>query len=404
LSPLPAREHNNNNNSSKVEHNGTIALDGFAMADHVSCGVLITNGDGQIITANSQMADLVGYAQNDIATMSLSQLVPPATQIFIQTYILPTVFVRQSIREIYVKFKHKDGHTLPVLLNVSQMEKDGEKLFSWAIFSAQERYKLEAELVLARETAKQNSRRLEGVSQELIRSNKDLESFTEMAAHDLKAPLVIIGKVAHILETDLSTAPKDDFGQILNLMTRQVTRANRLIDGLLHYAKAGSIHGDFKTINLEEFVTDIYEFVATQDQFSFTYQGDDINFETLNVPFALVMRNLINNAIKHHGQPDGNIIVRGAESTTHYLIEVEDDGRGIAPEYHKILFNVFDRLKLEYSADGSGLGLSIVKKVVESYNGSISLTSALNEGACFHIRWSKAEILRNHLGSNNFKV
>jgi PAS domain-containing protein len=66
---LPAREHNNNNNSSKVEHNGTIALDGFAMADHVSCGVLITNGDGQIITANSQMADLVGYAQNDIATM-----------------------------------------------------------------------------------------------------------------------------------------------------------------------------------------------------------------------------------------------------------------------------------------------------------------------------------------------
>ena len=401
---MAATEQNNDNNPSEVEHKSTAILDGFAMLDHVSCGVLITNGDGQIIAANAQMAELVGYSQEDIGAMSLSQLVPPATQIFIQTYVLPTVFVRQSIREIYVKFKHKNGDTLPVLLNVSQMDKNGKKLFSWAIFAAQERYKLEAELVLARKTAEQNSQRLEGVSQELKRSNKDLESFTEIAAHDLKAPLVIIGKVAHIIENDLSTATKDDFGQILNLMTRQVTRANRLIDGLLHYAKAGSIHGNFKTINLEEFVTDIYEFVATHDQFSFTYEGDDIEFETLNVPFALVIRNLINNAIKHHGQPDGNIIVRATESATHYLIEVEDDGIGIAPEDHKILFNVFDRLKLEYKADGSGLGLSIVKKIVESYNGSISITSELNKGACFHIEWPKTEVLRSHLGIDNFKT
>lgn len=402
MRPLASFEQKTNDNSLEVEHSGVIISDDFAMLDQVSCGVLITNGDGQIITANAQMAELVGYSQGDVASMFLSQLVPPATQIFIQTYILPTVFVRQSIREIYVKFKHKDGHTLPVLLNVSQMNRNGEKLFSWAIFAAQERYKLEAELVLARKTAEQNSKRLEGVSQELKRSNKDLESFTEIAAHDLKAPLVIIGKVAHIIETDLSTAPKDDFDQILNLMTRQVTRANHLIDGLLHYAKAGSIHGDFMTINLEEFVTDIYEFVATQDQFSFTYEGDDINFETLNVPFALVIRNLINNAIKHHGQPDGNIIVRGKETPTHYLIEVEDDGIGIAPEDHKILFNVFDRLRLEYKADGSGLGLSIVKKIVTSYDGSISLTSELNKGACFHIKWPKADILRKHLGTDSF--
>lgn len=386
-----SQSQSKNKLGSTSDHQSLEDLTGF---DIVPCGVLVTNGEGQIIKANAQMADLIGFSNDQLLSMELPDLVPPATKIFIQTYIWPTVLMDKTMREIFVKFKHAKGHTIPVLLNVSQFQHNDTQLFSWAIFAADERTKLETELRNARHNAEQDSVRLAAFSQELKRSNEAFADFTNIASHDLKAPLININRLSKILIEDYDDLSAAEHVKILDVLSRQVSRANNLIDGLLFYAKAGADHGGFESTSLKKLTGGIFEFVATGDDFTFQYIGEDVAMDTLHVPLALILRNLINNGIKHHDRSDGMITVRCTEESTHYVIDVEDDGAGIALENQENIFNIFDRLRHQNIDNGVGLGLSIVKKVVESYGGSISLTSTLGEGTCFHVKWPRNDMLK----------
>ena len=100
--------------------------------------------------------------------------------------------------------------------------------------------------------------------------------------------------------------------------------------------------------------------------------------------------NLISNAITHHDRSDGHVSVRAIEDELAIEFIVEDDGPGIAPEFHERAFKPFQTLQSRDEVDGTGLGLAIVRRLVENEGGTIQLVSALSEGARFRVTWPKA--------------
>jgi signal transduction histidine kinase len=108
-----------------------------------------------------------------------------------------------------------------------------------------------------------------------------------------------------------------------------------------------------------------------------------------HVGLEMVLRNLIGNAVKHHHREDGRIVIRTRDLGDWLEFLVEDDGPGIHPMYHKRIFELFQTLHPRDQVEGSGMGLAIVKKLVESQGGIIELDSAEGKGARFRFTWPK---------------
>ena len=107
------------------------------------------------------------------------------------------------------------------------------------------------------------------------------------------------------------------------------------------------------------------------------------------VPLAQVFANLISNGIKHNHRTDGQIVISANEQTDDYEFAVSDNGPGIAPEFHEKVFVMFQTLESRDQAENTGVGLAIVKKIIEDKGGTISLESNRGQGATFRFRWPK---------------
>jgi len=111
---------------------------------------------------------------------------------------------------------------------------------------------------------------------------------------------------------------------------------------------------------------------------------------TERTPLQQVFMNLINNAIKYNRQPGARITVSSRDAGSMYAFSVADNGPGIEPEYHDRIFGIFQTLESRDRVEGTGIGLSVVKKTVELHGGSVTVQSALGEGAIFTFEWPKS--------------
>jgi len=123
--------------------------------------------------------------------------------------------------------------------------------------------------------------------------------------------------------------------------------------------------------------------------FTITVQPQLPIFMTERVPLELVLRNLISNAIKHHHRADGQVQIIGQDQGNVIEFAVIDDGPGIDPQFHERIFQMFQTLKPRDQVEGSGIGLAVVKKVIESRGGKIRVESVAGQGTIFRFTWPK---------------
>ena len=225
--------------------------------------------------------------------------------------------------------------------------------------------------------------------EELGRSNSELDRFAYVASHDLKAPLRAIGNYAEWIEEDaVKQLPEKSKEHLLKLRQR-VVRMEALLDDLLAYSRVGRKEEELVEIKTEILISDVVEFLSPPQEFRVEIQGKLPIVRSQKTLLELVFRNLIGNAIKHHHRKDGCIRVSATEIGAVYEFVVTDDGPGIAPRYHEKIFQMFQRLKSSDQVEGTGMGLALVKRVVESQGGKIELRSDEGEGASFHFTWPK---------------
>lgn len=231
---------------------------------------------------------------------------------------------------------------------------------------------------------------------ELERSNKALDEFAYIASHDLKAPLRGIMQLSKWIKDDVYDQLSDKTKEFFGLLENRVARMERLLSDLLDYARVGNKHGNFKEVDVANLVKELFDFMAPTNGFRLHCSDTLPTLTTLSVPLEQVFRNLINNAIKHHDREEGLITISATPGPGGgYEFCVADDGPGIPPRHHERIFQIFQTLKPKDVVEGSGMGLPLVQKIIESYAGVISIHSDGSRGTKICFTWPSEETLRN---------
>ena len=223
--------------------------------------------------------------------------------------------------------------------------------------------------------------------EDLERSNRDLDQFAYVASHDLKAPLRAIATLSGWIEEDLRDKLSEEASEQMVLLRSRVQRMDQLIDGILQYSRAGRLDSRGERVDVGELLRDLVELLSPPDTFKVVIADDMPVMVTKRLRLEQVFSNLINNAIKYHNRLDGRVDVTARRAGRFYEFSVADDGPGIAEEHHQKVFMMFQTLQPRDRVESTGLGLSLVKKLVEEEGGAIHLDSKPGAGAAFRFTW-----------------
>lgn len=228
----------------------------------------------------------------------------------------------------------------------------------------------------AEQELKRNSKNLQKI-------NKELDQFAYVVSHDLKAPLRAITNLSEWIEEDLGPIVNEGLKYNLDLLRGRVRRMQSLIDGILEYSRIGRLHIETKPVDTDKLVSDLIANLDIPENFLIK-KNKRLPVITANkMRLEQVFMNLITNAVKYHDKPSGAIEIDYEYNDHFHQFSVSDDGPGIAPEYHEKIFMIFQTLQPRDTFESTGVGLSIVKKIIEEHGGKVWIQSEPGKGAKF---------------------
>jgi signal transduction histidine kinase/DNA-binding NarL/FixJ family response regulator len=266
-----------------------------------------------------------------------------------------------------------------------------------AIQQAELLQKLNRELVqraqveqdLFRQTQEQSRliQALDNTTGQLEQRNEDLNSFVSIASHDLRAPLRAVKNLATWLCEDLVDALDPDSQKKFDLLTSRVDQMELLLDSLLKYARLGRVEASVVPVCVPELIVEIIDGLDIPAEFTIQLASDLPNLVTNRTALEQVFANLMGNAVSHHPHTNGRVEITAIRQGEFDQFSVADDGAGIAPEHHEDIFKIFRSFGNTGHSGSNGIGLAIVKKIVELQGGTITLESEVGKGTTFRFTW-----------------
>ena len=250
--------------------------------------------------------------------------------------------------------------------------------------------KLQATLRKANETLEvkvvNRTKALQRRNQELQHVNKELKDFAYIVSHDLKAPLRAISSLTDWIIEDYEESFDEDGQEQLSLLKNRVTRMYQLLEGILRYSRIGRGKEEKEVLDLNELVFDVINTLLPPQNFDIRILGELPPIYADKTKIYQVFQNIISNAIKYNDKPVGEVMVScetNEEDNLHYF-SIADNGKGILEEDFDRVFKIFQTLgKDKNSAESTGVGLTLVQKVIKKYGGNITVASKVGEGTTF---------------------
>jgi PAS domain S-box-containing protein len=224
---------------------------------------------------------------------------------------------------------------------------------------------------------------LDSTVRELKRSNDELRSFAHVIAHDLKSPLRGIGALADWILRQCSDKLDEQGVKRLNLLIRRVKRLGDLIDSILRYSEIGQVVNPKQNVDVSILLAEIICEIGLPNNVEISIENKLPTLYCERVRLKQVFQNLLTNAIKYMDKPKGRIRIGCIEENGFWKFSVADNGPGIKEAYFEKIFEIFQTLAPKDQVESTGVGLTIVKKIVELYGGKVWLTSKLGEGSTF---------------------
>ena len=344
---------------------------------------------GEWLRVNQKLCEIVGYSREELLETTFQNITHPDDlpgDLALVTELLAGTIENYSLEKRYLC---KDQSIVWVQITASvrrQIQSSGvlgiPLYFIAMVENISDRKQLEfqnAESLLALEQAKVA----------LENRNDELDQFVYAASHDLKAPLRGITNLSKWLEEDLSGQLSEENQQQLILLRQRAKRMENLIDGLLKYSRIGREQVDPELVDIYSLLLELVDSLSPTNGFDIQIPQICPNVMAKKLLLGQVFSNLINNAIKHHDRDSGTVIVNWENQEQHYLFSVTDDGPGIPVAFQSRIFTVFQTLTGSGSPENTGIGLALIKKIVENEGGVVQLHSNGDRGSRFEFTWPK---------------
>jgi len=343
-------------------------------------GILIHHW-GKIRYANRAAARLLGAGGPEILIgLSLPEFITPDMR-------------SASIRRLEQLFDHGgalpyveskmirlDGVVIDVELAASATWEEGERVVHTQIRDIADRKRHEREILALNHSLEE---RVQARTRELAAANRELESYSYMVAHDLRAPLRAISGFSGMLQESLAQQLDGDQQRFLEIIVGNVERMNKLIDGLLQFSRSARGALSLQRVDTRALVDAVILELPGHDGARFEI-GALPALQADPVLLRQILVNLIDNALKYsRGQAQPRIEISARQQAGEEVIRIADNGVGFEPAYAHKLFGVFQRLHNQQEFEGTGIGLAIVRKIVERHGGRVWAEGAVGEGARF---------------------
>ncbi|MCB0082707.1 MAG: PAS domain S-box protein, partial [Caldilineaceae bacterium] len=356
--------------------------------EQAAVGMAHTDQNGYYVQVNERLCEIVGYTRAELLQKRFIDLVHPderARNSALNEQLIAGELPSYAVEKRYIR---RDGSFVWVHVTASSVY-DEMREVSYRLAVVEDISARKAAEAALQELNATLEQRIRSRTAELEHSNRELDQFAYVASHDLRAPLRAINHLANWIVEDANEVLPPASQQHLVTLRGRIQRMEKLLEDLLTYSRVGRRPTVVEQVASADLVAQIVEMLNPPSGFSVNAAGKLPTFSTQRVPLELVLRNLIQNAIKHHDRADGHVTVSVREEAEWIEFAVQDDGPGIAPAFHERIFQIFQTLQPRDDVEGSGMGLAVVKKVVESLGGAIAVDSAEGQGATFRFTWPK---------------
>ncbi len=231
---------------------------------------------------------------------------------------------------------------------------------------------------------KEREKEREAFIEALNRTNEELKEFAYIVSHDLKAPLRAIGSLAEWISIDYADKLDEEGRENLSLLLGRTKRMNALIEGILRYSRLGRLKPERDNLDTHRIVGIIIDSLAPPESIKVRIEGTLPRVVYDRTHLEQLFQNLISNAVKHMGKPSGEVVISCRDADTLWEFCVRDTGQGIDEKHHERIFKIFQSLKPRDELESTGIGLTLVKKIVEANDGSVWLKSTVGEGSRFY--------------------
>jgi PAS domain S-box-containing protein len=337
--------------------------------------MVMVNQDGEIVLLNLQAEKQFGYRRDELVGQKVKTIIPEGlAERLLEDGLHPAKEAQESqkVTGIELTGRRKDGSVFPIEVILGPLEIADGLLVTAAIRDITTRKKAEAHLLQKVE--------------ELNRSNEELGQFAYIASHDLQEPLRMVASYTQLLSKRYTGRLDADADEFIAYAVDGANRMQRLIQDLLAYSRIGTKGRDLQDTSSE----DALEQALMNLRGAIEAGGALVTHDPLpsvladGTQLVQLFQNLIGNAVKYQSAGVPRVHVSAArKSGKKWIFSVRDNGLGIDPQYFDKIFGMFQRLHKREEFAGTGIGLSICKKIVERHGGSISVESQPGHGSTF---------------------
>lgn len=334
---------------------------------------VITDMSGRILEVNDAYCKMTGYRREELLAMNSVEIdaseSPDETASHIGK-LLETGSNRYEARK-----RRKDGHIQIVEVSSNYSNLYGGRIYSF-IRDITER--------------KQADEHRESLLREIEAANDELKNFAYVVSHDLKAPLRAISSLADWISTDYADKFDDEGRAQMRLLISRVHRMDGLIDGILLYSRVGRVKEMMVAVDLDRLVPEVIDLLAAPAHIAITVETPLPTVVIEPTRIQQVFQNLLSNAIRYMDKSEGRIRIACQREGGMWKFSVSDNGPGIKQQHFSKIFQLFQTLAPRDRVESSGVGLALVKKIVEMYGGQVWVESTLGEGSAFFFTLPRA--------------
>jgi len=227
--------------------------------------------------------------------------------------------------------------------------------------------------------------------QKVENTNQELSDFASIVSHDLKAPLRGIKTLANWILDDYQDKFDEQAKEQMNLLLGRIERMYNLIDGILRYSKVGWFEEEKVNVDMDKFVQEMIDMVVPPENIEVVIESQLPAIQCQETHMMQLFQNLVSNAIKYMDKPQGRIKIECVDVDGFWQFSIADNGPGIEEKHFKRIFNMFQALSVKEEFEGTGVGLTVAKKIVELYGGKIWVESQVGQGSTFFFTLPKQD-------------